>query len=81
MSTVSMWRGRLRLKGFPQKEFCDIMAGHFRSAWDKLNISYDRFIRTTDSDHVATVQDIVRRANERGYIYKGTYSKVLLCLV
>jgi methionyl-tRNA synthetase len=61
-------------EGLSTKEFCDIMAGHFRSAWDKLNISYDRFIRTTDSDHVATVQDIVRRANERGYIYKGTYS-------
>ncbi len=61
-------------EGLSTKEFCDIMAGRFRDAWDKLNISYDRFIRTTDSDHVATVQDIVRRANERGYIYKGTYS-------
>ena len=61
-------------EGLSTKEFCDIMAGRFRSAWDRLNISYDRFIRTTDSDHVATVQDIVRRANERGYIYRGTYS-------
>lgn len=61
-------------EGLSTKEFCDTMAGRFRSAWDKLNISYDRFIRTTDSDHVATVQDIVRRANERGYVYKGTYS-------
>jgi methionyl-tRNA synthetase len=61
-------------EGLSPKEFCDIMAGRFKSAWDKLNISYDRFIRTTDRDHVATVQDVVRRVNERGYIDKGTYS-------
>jgi len=61
-------------EGLSTQEFCDIMSGRFRNAWDKLNISYDRFIRTTDQDHVATVQDIVRRANERGYIYRGTYS-------
>ena len=61
-------------EGLSTQEFCDTMAGRFRDAWDKLNISYDRFIRTTDSDHVATVQDIVRRANERGYIYRGKYS-------
>jgi len=61
-------------QGMAPKAFCDRMAGLFRKAWDKLNIRPDRFIRTTDEDHIATVRDIVRRANERGYIYQGTYS-------
>lgn len=60
--------------GMAPKAFCDRMAGLFQKAWDKLNIRPDRFIRTTDEDHIATVRDIVRRANERGYIYQGTYS-------
>ncbi|MGE5587252.1 MAG: methionine--tRNA ligase [Clostridia bacterium] len=61
-------------QGMAPKAFCDRMAGLFRRAWDKLDIRPDRFIRTTDADHIATVRDIVRRANERGYIYQGTYS-------
>ncbi|MCR4403042.1 MAG: methionine--tRNA ligase [Firmicutes bacterium] len=61
-------------QGMSPKAFCDRMAGLFRRAWDKLDIRPDRFIRTTDEDHIATVRDIVRRANERGYIYQGTYS-------
>ena len=61
-------------EGLSAKEFCNIMAGRFRSAWDNLGISYDRFIRTTDDDHIKTVQDIIRRTNERGYIYKDIYS-------
>ncbi|MGE5584531.1 MAG: methionine--tRNA ligase [Bacillota bacterium] len=61
-------------QGMAPRAFCDRMAGLFQKAWDKLNIRPDRFIRTTDEDHIATVRDIVRRANERGYIYEGTYS-------
>ncbi|NPV53581.1 MAG: methionine--tRNA ligase [Firmicutes bacterium] len=61
-------------EGMSPKEFCDRMVASFKRAWEKLGIKYDRFIRTTDEDHVATVRDIVRRANDRGYIYQGTYS-------
>ena len=61
-------------QGMAPKAFCDRMAGLFERAWHKLDIRPDRFIRTTDEDHIATVRDIVRRANERGYIYQGTYS-------
>ncbi len=61
-------------QGMAPRAFCDRMAGLFQKAWDKLNIRPDRFIRTTDDDHIATVRDIVRRANERGHIYQGTYS-------
>ena len=61
-------------EGLTPKEFCDRIVASFKRAWDILNVRPDRFIRTTDPDHVKTVQDIVRRANERGYIYEGTYS-------
>ncbi|MBE3582740.1 MAG: methionine--tRNA ligase [Limnochordaceae bacterium] len=65
---------RAREEGLSPKEFCDLMSEKFRQAWAKLEISYDRFIRTTDEDHVATVQDLIRRINDRGFIYQGTYS-------
>jgi len=61
-------------EGVSPKEFCDRMSALFVRLCSKLNISYDRFIRTTDEDHIATVRDIVRRIKERGHIYQGTYS-------
>ena len=42
--------------------------------WKLMNISYDRFIRTTDDYHVAAIQKIFKRMYENGDIYKGTYS-------
>ncbi len=56
------------------KELCDRMSALFVRLCEKLNISYDRFIRTTDQDHIAVVRDIVRRINARGHIYEGVYS-------
>ena len=38
-----------------------------------MNISYDRFIRTTDSYHVSAIQKIFKEMYEKGDIYKGTY--------
>ncbi len=55
------------------KEFCDKMASEFRRAWDELNISYNRFIRTTDDDHIKTVRLLLDRIYKNGYIYKGYY--------
>ena len=65
---------RAQEEGLTPKEFCDRMVAAFQRAWEVLDIRYDRFIRTTDEDHVATVQEIVRRINEHGYIYQGTYA-------
>ena len=55
------------------KAFVDGMVGLFRSAEDRLGIAPDRFIRTTDPDHVRAAQEMVRRAFQSGDIYLGTY--------
>jgi methionyl-tRNA synthetase len=46
----------------------------FRLAWCKLDVSYDGWIRTTEEPHFRAAQEILRRAQERGDIYKSTYS-------
>ncbi|MGH2508286.1 MAG: methionine--tRNA ligase [Ktedonobacteraceae bacterium] len=46
----------------------------FRSAWTKLAISYDRWIRTTEEAHFRAAQEMFRRAQERGDVYKALYS-------
>ncbi len=64
-------------QGIPTRQLVDKYAGEFRQMADLWNISYDRFIRTTDADHVAGVQEFVRRwiANDDVYLskYEGLY--------
>ena len=60
-------------QGKPPKAFVDEMVALFRDAEDALAISPDRFIRTTDPDHIAAAQEMVRRAWANGDIYLGTY--------
>ena len=55
------------------KDFVDEMVGLFKAAEEALAISPDRFIRTTDADHVRAAQEMVRRAYANGDIYVGTY--------
>ena len=55
------------------RDFVDEQVGLFREAEDALRISPDRFIRTTDPDHVRAAQEMVRRAYANGDIYLGTY--------
>src|SRR2546430_10687855 len=52
----------------------DSMDEAFRLAWSKLDISYDRWIRTTEERHFRASQEMIRRAQERGDIYKSVYS-------
>jgi methionyl-tRNA synthetase len=54
-------------------EFVDENVELFRAAEDALLISPDRFIRTTDPDHILSAQEMVRRAHAAGDIYLGTY--------
>jgi len=61
-------------RGVTPIELCDQMAERFRSAWNTLGISYDRFIRTTEKEHIAVVQAFLSRLWERGQIYESTYS-------
>ena len=46
----------------------------FRLAWSRLDISYDRWIRTTEAVHFRAAQEMFRRAQERGDVYKALYS-------
>ncbi len=57
----------------PVKVFLDEMVEIFKTAENLLEITPDRFIRTTDPDHVRSAQEIVRRAYANGDIYPGTY--------
>ena len=59
--------------GVTPKEFVDEVAGTIRGLCDLLNISYDKFIRTTDPDHERQVQKIFKRLYDQGDIYKGAY--------
>jgi len=61
-------------RGVEPIALCDEMAERFRNAWDLLDIGYDRFIRTTEADHIAVVQSFVQRLYDRGHIYAGEYS-------
>jgi methionyl-tRNA synthetase len=60
--------------GCSPREFVAKISGEFRALWDRMRISYDDFIRTTEPRHVRGVQALFARLQERGYIYKGSYS-------
>ncbi len=60
-------------KGVTPKEYVDEIVAGFQDLWKLLNISNDRFIRTTDDYHVRAVQKIFRALYDRGEIYKGKY--------
>lgn len=55
------------------KEFVDEVAGIIKEQFDGMNISYDKFIRTTDEYHEKQVQKIFKKLYEQGDIYKGEY--------
>lgn len=61
-------------KGITPKEYVDPIIENAKDLWEKLNISYDYFIRTTDENHVKSVQEIFKRMYDKGDIYKGSYS-------
>ena len=59
--------------GVTPKEFVDKKVANLKSLWDRLKISYDKFIRTTDDYHEAAVKKIFDKLYEQGDIYKGEY--------
>ena len=59
--------------GRTPKEHVDIVSAEVKRIWDIMNVSYDKFIRTTDSYHEKQVQKIFRKLYEQGDIYKGSY--------
>ena len=60
-------------EGISPKAYVDRIAAEIKAVWDCMDVTYDRFIRTTDDDHVAAVQKIFHRLYEQGDIYKSAY--------
>jgi methionyl-tRNA synthetase len=63
-----------KLAGRTPQEFATAIAGEFRGLWDRLGLTYDDFIRTTESRHKRGVQRLFATLRDRGYVYKGSYS-------
>lgn len=60
-------------RGFKPQEYADEVSMKFKNLWDYFEISYDKYFRTTDKDHIKTVQSAVSKMLEKGDIYKGKY--------
>ena len=68
--------GKAKEAGVTPQEFVDSIVaapGGVLDLWKLMNVSYDRFIRTTDDYHVEAVQKIFRKMYDKGDIYKGSY--------
>lgn len=59
--------------GKSEKEFVDEKTQLFKDVWQKLNIEYNNFLRTTDPAHIAAVQTAIQHLKDKGLIYKGQY--------
>ena len=60
-------------KGVTPKEYVDVIVASFKDLWEKLNITYDDFVRTTDDRHTKAVQAVFQKIYEKGDIYKSAY--------
>lgn len=60
-------------KGISPKEYVDEVSAQIRQVWDSMNVTYDKFIRTTDADHEDAVKKIFTKLYEQGDIYKSQY--------
>lgn len=58
------------------QRFCDDVSDSYRALWDRLEIQYDRFARTTSPNHAAIVKEFMERVWENGDIYKDVFSGV-----
>ena len=61
-------------QGVTPKEYVDPIVANFKRLWETVDISYDRYIRTTDDYHVKSVQNIFKKLYDKGHIYKGEYT-------
>ena len=62
------------LAGRTPMEFATAVSAEFRGLWDRLGLSYDDFIRTTEERHKRGVQHLFATLRDRGFIYKGSYT-------
>jgi methionyl-tRNA synthetase len=63
-----------QLSGRTPAEFATAISGEFRGLWDRLGLSYDDFIRTTEERHKRGTQKLFATLRDRGFIYKGSYT-------
>src|SRR5665213_2033090 len=62
------------LAGCTPSDFATAISAEFRGLWDKLGLTYDDFIRTTEERHKRGVQKLFATLRDRGFIYKSTYT-------
>jgi len=62
------------LAGRTPQEFATSISGEFRGLWDRLGLSYDDFIRTTEERHKRGTQRFFATLRDKGFIYKGSYT-------
>ncbi len=60
-------------RGLEPQEYVDEIANQVKEIWDIMNTSYDKFVRTTEPEHVQKVSKIFEKLYEQGDIYKGKY--------
>ncbi|MFO7768222.1 MAG: methionine--tRNA ligase [bacterium] len=61
-------------EGMEPRPYCDQMVTRFQDLWEHLYIDYDRFMRTTDADHIAYVQEVLQRLYDEDQIYSAAYT-------
>ncbi|MBO4262836.1 MAG: methionine--tRNA ligase, partial [Clostridia bacterium] len=64
---------KAKTAGKTPKEYVDAVSSEIKRIWDVMNVSYDKFIRTTDASHEKQVAKIFKKFYEQGDIYKGAY--------
>ncbi len=60
--------------GIPPQQFADKVSAEFKALWDRMGLTYDDYIRTTEPRHAAGVQKLFTTLYERGYIYLDSYT-------
>jgi methionyl-tRNA synthetase len=60
--------------GKSPQQLTDEVSSEFRALWDRMGLTYDDYIRTTEERHKRGVQQLFRKIRDNGYIYKGTYT-------
>ena len=59
--------------GVPPQQYVNQIAAEYRALWQELDLQFDRFIRTTEDRHERAVHNLLLKARDNGYIYKGHY--------
>ncbi len=70
-----------KARGKSPKEYADEISSKFKKLWDDFDITYDKFIRTTEENHKIGVQKAFERMYQKGDIYKDVYKDTTVSAV